>query len=368
MMNNQNSNGEIQIVYVGTYTNGESEGIYVCQLDMSTGELKQVSVARNIENPSYLAVDAERNRLYAVNELLAFAGHSGGGVSAFAIQPSSGELTFINRVPSHGGAPCYLSISQNGRYLLIANYAGGNISVIPVNKEGVLGKPTEIVNHLGSSLHPKRQAGPHPHAIILDSANDYAFVPDLGLDKVLQYRFDHANGRLNANQRPWVSTKPGAGPRHMVFHENNQSAYVINELDSTINALAYDQSRGELKVYQTISTIPSSYAGKNSAADLHLAPNGKFLYGSNRGHDSIAIFAIDPETGELTLVKHTPTQGRNPRGFAIDPTGTFLLAANQDSDNILVFRIDQEHGTLTPSGHGLHLPSPVCLKVTPFGG
>ncbi len=205
MMNNQNSNGEIQIVYVGTYTNGESEGIYVCQLDMSTGELKQVSVARNIENPSYLAIDAERNRLYAVNELLAFEGHSGGGVSAFAIQPSSGELTFINQVPSHGGAPCYLSISQNGRYLLIANYAGGNISVIPVDKEGVLGKPTEIVTHLGSSMHPKRQAGPHPHAIILDSANDYAFVPDLGLDKVMQYRFDQANGRLNANQRPWVA-------------------------------------------------------------------------------------------------------------------------------------------------------------------
>lgn len=354
--------GENQLFYVGTYTGDGSEGIYTCQLDMSSGELQKMAVARDVQNPSYLAIDAQRDRLYAVNELTKFGGQPGGSVSAFAIQGSSGELSLINQRYSHGGAPCYLTLGRDGRYLFTVNYLAGNAVVFPINEHGALEEPTDIISHAGSSLHPQRQDGPHPHSIVLDSTNNYAFVPDLGVDKVMQYRFDPENGRLRANEKPWVAAKPGSGPRHMVFHPNMRLAYVVNELSSTLTAYVYDATRGTLAPLQTISTIPEGQGGLNIAADLHLSPNARFLFCSNRGHDSIASYAVDQATGWLTPVDCSASQGQKPRGFAIDPGGTFLLVANQDSDNIVTFWIDYDQGAILPTGHRLHISSPTCLK------
>lgn len=360
---NQNLKPDDYFVYVGTYTDGGSEGIYICRLDTSTGELRQIGIARNVCNPSYLVIDGERHRLYAVNEVSNFDGRPGGAVSAFAIQPSSGELLLINQISSHGGAPCYLSLDLSGRYLLVANYTGGNTAVIPVGEDGVLGEPTDTIAHSGSSLHPQRQAGPHPHSIVLDPAGQHVFVPDLGLDKVMQYRFDRKNGRLYANQRPWVGVKAGSGPRHIVFHPNGGTAYVINELSSTITAYEYDSTKGTLKHRQTVTTLPEGYSGTNIAADLHLTPNGKLLLGSNRGHDSIALYAVNQEDGWLTWIDCISTRGRTPRGFTIDPSGTFVLVANQDSHTMAIFRIDEDHGTIFATGHEAHVPNPVCVKL-----
>ena len=350
------------VVYIGTYTGSGSEGIYTCQLDASTGELRKTGVARKVENPSYLAIDADRRRLYAVNELSKFRERPGGGISAFAIEPSSGALSLINQTYSHGGAPCYLTLDAGGRYLFVANYLGGNIGVIRISDDGALGEATDVVTHSGNSLHPERQEGPHPHSILLDSANNYAFVPDLGLDNVMQYRFDPDSGQLRPNRQPWTETTPGSGPRHIVFHHNMRLAYVINELSSTITAYTYDSNEGTLEPLQTISTIPEDYSGTNLAADLHLTPNAKLLFGSNRGHDSIASYAVDQETGRLTQVDCRSSQGQTPRGFVIDPSGTLLLVANQDSDNIVAFWIDYDEGAIIPTGHSLSIPSPVCLK------
>ena len=360
-MNNQTHTNGTYLLYVGTYTGGDSMGIYCYQLDRSTGQLRPMG-DYEVDNPSYLAIDSTRNRLFAVNESSVFGGRPGGSVSALAIEPSSGKLTLINQQFSHGGAPCYLTVDRNGRYLLLVNYMGGNIVVLPVDEDGALGEPSDIVTHSGSSQHPTRQEAPHPHSIVLDPENNFAFIPDLGLDKVMQYRFNAEDGRLHPNERPYLKTKPGSGPRHMVFHPTHDNAYVINELNSTITGYSYDPIRGHLRDIQTVSTLPEGYGGTNITADLHLSPNGRFLYGSNRGHDSIAHFAVDQETGQLTLIDITSTEGAKPRGFAIDPTGAFLLAANQDSHSIIIFRIDQGNGKLIPTGHGIHIPSPVCLK------
>lgn len=356
-------NGDVLLVYVGTYTGGESEGIYSCQLDLRTGELKQIGVTRHIENPAYLTLDAKRHRLYAVSEVSDFGGRSGGGVSSFAIL-GTGELSLINQQFSHGGAPCYITLDRTGRYLFVANYLGGNVVVLPIDEDGALREPSDIVGHSGSGLNPSRQEGPHPHSIILDHAGNYAFVPDLGLDKVMQYRFDRNRGRLSASRQPWIEAEPGAGPRHMVFHPNGVNAYVINELSATISAHSYDPISGTLERLQTISTIPASYSGVNTAADLHLSPDGKFLYGSNRGHDSITRYSVDQATGRLTHLDWTPTEGKTPRGFAVDSTGTYLLVANQDSHSVVTFRINKGEGTIFSTGHKVQIPNPVCLKLT----
>jgi 6-phosphogluconolactonase len=351
------------LVYVGTYAGGGGKGIYSCQLDLLTGGLRLLGVTRNIENPSYLAIDAERLRLFAVNEVAESDGRPGGSVSAFAIKPSSGELSFINQQFSRGGAPCYLTLGAASRYLLVANYLGGNVAVLPIAGDGALGEPREVIQHMGSSVHPERQEAPHPHSVILDSRNQYAFVPDLGLDRVMQYRFDRHSGRLAPNQPPWCAAEPGSGPRHMVFHPSGKHAYIINELSSTITAYAYDADRGALRSLQTVSTLPEGYSGANTAADLQLTPDGRYLLGSNRGHDSLAQFAVDRETGTLSIIDSIPTRGQTPRGFAVDATGTFILVANQDSDSIVTFRIAHEDGTVTATGNELRIPSPVCLKL-----
>jgi 6-phosphogluconolactonase len=346
------------LFYVGTYTSGRSEGIYLCSLDRESGEIKQLGTVKGVANPSFLAIDRHRRYLYAVNEVNVFGGKPSGAVSAFRIDAKTGMLNFINQQPSLGGGPCHLIVDDSRRFVLVANYGGGSVAVIPLH-EGGLETPVDFAQHHGPSAH---QQVPHAHCVVLDADNRYLFVPDLGLDRIMIYKFDSRGGKLTANDQPWAQLKQGAGPRHFTFHRNERWAYVINELDSTVTAFAYEKARGRLNEIQTITTIPTDFADKNYCADVHISPSGKFLYGSNRGHNSIVVFAIDSHTGKLTFVEHVATGGKTPRNFAIDPSGRFLLAANQNSDNIVSFRIDRKEGKLTPTGPVLEIPTPVCLR------
>jgi 6-phosphogluconolactonase len=353
------------LVYIGTYTDGKSKGIYTCRLDLATGSLSPPGLAAEAKNPSFLSVHPNRRFLYAVNEVDEFAGKEGGSVSAFTIQPETGKLTLLNQQPSGGGGPCYLVVDKTGKYVLVANYGGGSVSALPVQKEGRLGEATAFVQHRGSSVNPERQEGPHAHSINVDAANRFAVAADLGLDKLLVYRFDSTKGTLTPNDPASASVKPGAGPRHFAFHPKGTSAYVINEMQSTLTAFSYDSGHGVLKELQTISTLPPRFEGENTTAEVQVHPSGKFLYGSNRGHDSIAVYAINPDKGTLTFVEHQSTRGKTPRNFGIDPTGRYLLAANQDSGSVVVFRIDSQTGRLTPIGQSIEVPSPVCVKFVP---
>jgi 6-phosphogluconolactonase len=350
------------ILYVGTYTSGKSEGIYVYKFDLSSGELRHFATAKGIVNPSFLAVDPQGQHLYAVNEIEEFGGKPGGALSAFSIDAKTGNLQFLNQQPSLGSDPCHLIVDKSGKFVLVANYGGGNAAVLPLHN-GNLGPPVDMVQHGGSSVNPERQRGPHAHNVVLDKANRHAFVVDLGLDKIMIYRFDSHSGKLAPNLVPWVKLKPGAGPRHFTFHPNGRWAYVINELDSTFTGFTYDSGPGSLKELQTVSTLPTGFSGENSCAELLVSQSGKFLYGSNRGHDSIVVFSIDQSTGRLMFVEHVSTGGQTPRNFTIDPTGTFLLAANQKSDNVVTFRIDPISGKLRPTGHVAEIPTPVCLLL-----
>lgn len=355
--------GEI-LFYVGTYTSGKSEGIYLYSLNLASGELKYVATTKGVKDPSFLAVAPSRRYLYAVNELEEFAGKKSGAVSAFAIDQRTGQLKFLNQQPSMGGAPCYLVVDQSARFVLVANYAGGNVAVLPIHGDGTLGEAIDLKQDVGSSINTERQEAPHAHCIVLDPANRFAYACDLGTDKIMVFRFDKRRGKLLANQKPWVQLKPGAGPRHLVFHPAGKHAYVINELHATITAFAHDRANGHLDEVQTIATLPPSFIAANTSADIHISPDGRFVYCSNRGHDSIAAFAINPANGKLTLIAHESTGGKTPRNFAIDPTGTFLLAANQNSNNIVTFRRDRKTGRLASTGHVAEVPSPVCLKFT----
>jgi 6-phosphogluconolactonase len=356
---------ETLLVYVGTYTGPKSKGIYVLRMDRASGALTAPEVAAEVANPSFLAVHPSRRFLYAVGEVGSFAGRKSGAVSAFAILPESGKLRLLNQQPSGGTGPCHLTVDRSGKNVLVANYGSGSVCVLPLGEDGRLAEPSEVIQHKGSGPDPKRQEGPHAHSINLDPAGRFAFAADLGLDKVLVYRFDAAKGSLAPNEPPAASVAPGAGPRHLAFHPTGRFAYVINEMASTITAFACDADRGILKEIQTVSTLPAGFGGNSSTAEVQVHPSGRFLYGSNRGHDSIAIFAIDAETGKLAATGHQPTQGRSPRNFGIDPGGTYLLAANQGSDTVVVFRIDPKTGELSPAGIKAQVASPVCVKFVP---
>jgi 6-phosphogluconolactonase len=356
------------LVYVGTYTNGGGEGVYLYRLSLADGSLKHVATAGGVANPSYLALDRERRRLYAVEELEDFGGAKSGAVAAFEVGATDGSLRFINRQPSTGGAPCYITTDTRGRFVLVANYAAGSVAVLPVTKGGALGPATDVQQHSGSGPDRERQEGPHAHCIILDASNKHAYACDLGTDKVMIYDFDARRGKLKPNAQPFVSVRPGAGPRHLTFDRTGRFAYVVNEMASTVTAFSRDASTGALRELETHALLPDDFKGANTAADIHLTPDGRFLYCSNRGHDSIACFRVDAHTGSLAPAGHTPTLGSTPRNFAIDPTGGFMLVANQKSGSIVTFRIDASNGALAPTGRTAELPSPVCLKLAaPFG-
>lgn len=348
-------------LYVGTYTNGRSRGIYRCRLDADTGALAVEGVAaRGVANPSFLVVDRGQRFLYAVSETAEFEGEPGGGVAAFAIDRRTGDLRALNRQPSRGAAPCHLAVDRGNRFLLVANYSGGNVTVLPIRPDGSLGPPSMQVRHSGSGPNARRQAGPHAHSVTFDPTNRFVYAADLGIDRVMIYRFDA--GELAPADPPWVQARPGAGPRHFAFHPDARRAYVINELDSTVSTLAFDPATGAMREVHTVSTLPAGWTGENSCADVHVSADGRFVYGSNRGHDSVAVFAVDPEGGALAPVQHQPTLGRTPRNFALDPTGRWLLAANQGSDSVAVFAVDPETGRLSPTGQVAEVPVPVCLR------
>lgn len=353
------------LVYIGTYTSsGKSQGIYVYKFNPETGKLTASQTVPGVAEPSYLTIDKDRKYLYAVNELLEYEGKKSGAVSAFAIDRKTGGLRFLNRQPSLGGAPCFITASNNQKFVLVANYLGGNVSVYPVDKDGKLGTSVSLAQHTGIGPNKDRQEAAHAHSITLDRNNRFAFAADLGIDKLMIYAFDDKTGKLTPNAaQPFYETKPGAGPRHFSFHENGRLAFLINELDMTITSLAYDEKAGTLKEIQTVPTLPPGASTDGvSCADLHVSPNGKFLYGTNRGHNSIVSYAIDEATGRLEYLEHVSTGGKKPRNFAIEPNGKFLLVANQDSDNIVVFRIDEATGKLQPAGQTAQVPVPVCLK------
>jgi 6-phosphogluconolactonase len=349
-------------VYIGTYTRAKSRGIYLARFDSANGRLSAPELAAETTNPSFLAAHPNRRFLYAAGETDSFRGKPVGMVSGFRIAADTGKLTLINQQSSGGAGPCHLAVDRTGKWLLAANYSSGSIAVLPIRQDGALGEPTAIVQHRGSSVNPQRQEGPHAHFITPAPAGRFVLTCDLGLDKVLVYRLDPAKGTLVPNDPPSASLKPGAGPRHLAFHPNGRLLFVISEMGSSLTAFSWDSRQGALKELETVSTLPAGFAGSSNCAEVQVHPSGKFLYGSNRGHDSIAVFAVDSRTGKLSLLEHQSTRGKAPRHFAIDPTGRWLLAENQDSDNIVVFSIDAETGRLAPAGQEINIGSPVCVE------
>ena len=350
-----------QRVYVGTYTDrsSHSDGIYLCEFDPAVPKLEIVGATPCL-NPSFVILSADHRFLYAANEVGEFEGTRGGGVSAFAVDAASGALTFLNAQPTRGADPCHLLIDPSGRWLFVSNYSGGSLTVLPIQPDGSLGAASVVLQHRGSGPNKERQDAAHVHSSLFDPLGR-VLVADLGLDKVFVYDFDPASGQLTS-AAPLV-VAPGMGPRHMAFDPGGRFFYVIGELNSTVAAYALAAASGEFTLVQTIPMLPPDHAF-NEAADLHVAPSGKFLYGSNRGgHNSIVGYAIDALSGQLTLIGHFPTGGAMPRNFGFDRTGQYLLAANQESDSIAIFRADAASGRLITTGASLRIPVPVCLQA-----
>lgn len=356
----EQANPEKLWVFVGTYTNAKSKGIYRLELDLATGKLTDLQLAAESPSPSFLAIHPSGKYLYAVGE----GGAKSGSVSAFALDRKIGQLKFLNRQSSVGSGPCHIVVDKAGKNALIANYGGGSAAVLPIQADGNLAESSSFQQHKGSSVNKSRQEAPHAHSINLDKDNRFAFVADLGLDKVLVYRFDAENHKITPNAPPAAELAPGAGPRHFAFHPNGKYAYVINEMDLTVTAFDYDAANGALKNRQTVTTLPAGVKDIKgmSTAEVVVHPSGKFLYGSNRGHNTIAIFSIDPSSGDLKATGHQGSKIKTPRNFAIEPTGRYLLVANQDGNSICVFAINQESGELTPVGEPVEAPMPVCIR------
>ena len=349
------------LVYIGNYSGPKAKGIYAYRLDMASGRLTEVGVTEGIKNPSFLAIHPSGNYLYAVSEVSDSGGKPSGAVSAFALNRKSGELTPLNHQSSEGAGPCHVSVDRTGRVALVANYGSGSVASLPIKDDGSLEKAASAIQHEGTGPDPSRQKGPHAHSINVSPDNRFAFAADLGLDKILIYQLDPAKGTITSNDPAFAKTPPAGGPRHFAFHPSGKFAYVCNEMKSSVTAFAYDAEKGSLTEIHTISTLPEEVKG-NSTAEIQVHPSGKFVYCSNRGHNSLAIFAVDPDSGKLTAVGHQATLGKTPRNFGIDPTGTYILACNQGSDSIVVFRVDQTTGKLTQVGEPVTTGTPVCVK------
>jgi 6-phosphogluconolactonase len=352
------------LVYVGTYAKADADSLYGIRLNALTGALSHAFSVKGMPNASFLALDSQRRYLYAVNETGDFQGAKSGAVSAYAINQKTGNLTFLNQQQSLGGYPCYVSLDKSNKVVLVANYMGGNVATFPVQANGALGAVADMVQHIGKGVH-KNQGSPHAHSILPDPDNRFCLAVDLGIDKILKYQLEADSGKLKPFEAPAFITNPGAGPRMLTFHPNNRYAYLICELDSSMYALAYQAKEGTFQELQHIATVPSGFTGKNACAHVQVSPDGRFLYGSNRGHNSIVVYAIDAGTGKLTLVQHVDTQGDTPKNFVIAPTGNILLAANQKSNNIVAFHIDKKTGKLSPTGHQIEVPLPIFLQVVP---
>jgi 6-phosphogluconolactonase len=352
-------------VYISNVADGNSDGIYLAELDLDTGELTMDRRVARLSKASFLALHPHRDYLFSTCHMGDHVDSQGGALAAFKIDAATGELTLLNHQSSRGAGPCYVSLDREGKHALVANYDGGSVAVLPIGADGKLGPATAAVAHQGSSVNPSRQAGPHPHAIDVDLTNSLTFVPDLGIDQVTAYQFDAAAGTLAPQPSMSLASSPGAGPRHGAFHPNGQWAYFINELDSTITAVRCDVAAGAMTPLGTVSTLPQNAAAGNITGEIVVHPNGKFLYGSNRGHDSIASFAIDQDTGRLSPLGRHPAGGRVPRNFSIDPSGKFLLSANLDSNSVTVHRIDPGTGALSSTPHQVSIPQPYCIAFAP---
>jgi 6-phosphogluconolactonase len=351
-------------VFVGTYTDGKSQGIYRMTFDAATGKLSEPALVARASNPSFLAIHPTGKYLYAVNE--GPGPRKGGGVTSYSLDAQTGELTKLNQESTVGDGPCHLVVDARGKNVLVANYGGGSVAVLPIKPDGKLGAASGFVQHKGKVFDPKRQGTPHAHSINLDKANRFAMVADLGLDRVFVYKFDPIKGALTPNNPPSTKLKNRSGPRHFAFHPDGKHAYVINEIDCTVTAFEYDADHGTLKAIQSIPTMPVAVEPTHSTAEVVVHPSGKFLYGSNRGHDSLAVYAIEPGTGRLKLVEYESTQGKTPRNFAVDPTGSYVLAENMGSDTIVVFKVDPETGALEPTGQTVEIPAACCVKFVPM--
>lgn len=348
-------------MFAGTYTRtGESEGIYVFSVEPETGNLKIINSEGGIDDPSFLDIHPSKKTLYAVAEL---QGDQGGALVAFEINHDNGGLKKIN-AESTGSGPCHVSLDSTGKFAVVANYDGGSVCVLPILEDGSIGGRSEFIQHNGGSMvNPQRQEKAHAHSANISPDNNFVVINDLGMDKLVVYEIDLTNGRLSELPESGADSAPGVGPRHLDFHPNGKWAFAINEIGNTVTVYDYDRSNGNLTELQSISTLPDDFNGESHTADIHVHPNGKFIYGSNRGHHSLTIFQIDQSSGRLDLVGHQSTGGETPRNFLIHPNGSYIYAANQDSNDIHQFKVNLSDGTLTPVGSPVYCPAPVCLKV-----
>lgn len=362
------TNGK-QRLYIGTYTHlrpgqpDRAESIYIYDFDPAHGKLNFRDVVCDVVNPSFLTLSKDRQRLFAVNEVAEYSAAGGGGLGAFTIDRESGQVAFINTQPTHGALPCYVILDPTEKWALVTNYGSGSTAVFPVADDGRLGESVALLQSHGHGLDPERQASAHAHSVRFDLSQRYVFVADLGVDQIQIFRFDASSGQLTPHDIPFIAAPPGAGPRHLEFHPNERYLYVANELNATVSVYDCDLDHGSVRPLQTISTLPDDFAGIKWVADIHITRSGQFLYVSNRGHDSIALFAVDPQTGLLTMIETVSSGGGKPRNFALDLTERYLLVANQESHNLVVFQRDQHTGRLTPTAESVSIPSPVCVKI-----
>lgn len=346
-------------VYFGTHRAGTNIGFSLAHFDTATGVLTKPEFLIQSPAPAFFVIHPDGKHLYTCNS------GSPGAVSAYEIEPHTGALKFLNRVPAGGTDTSYASLDQTGRFVLVASYSGGNVAVFAIQPDGSLGARTAFVQHTGSSVNPQRQTRAYAHSIIVDPSNRFALVADLGMDKLFVYRFNAQDGSLQTNNPPFVDIAPGSGPRHEKFHPNGKWVYLISEIASTITAFDWDSTNGTLTEFQTVSALPADFKGVNTSAEIVVHPNGKFLYASNRGDNSLAVFAIDQVTGKLTSVEHVPSGGKMPRNFAFDPTGKWIICSNHDSNLAVVFRVDENTGKLTPTGDPVSVPYPFCERFLP---
>lgn len=346
----ENKQADSPYLLIGTYTKRGSDGIYVYKFNEETGDFDSVSVATDVEDPSFLTIAPDKKHVYSVCET------DGGSVVAFSFD--NGKLTELNRAASGGAHPCYITTDHTGKWLFTGNYTGGSVGVLPILADGKVGEPIQIIQHEGNGPNAERQEKAHVHSVNVSPNNHDIFVPDLGIDKVMAYRLDEQTGKLTEGKSMVVSA--GSGPRHFAFHPNGKYAYVIQELTGKITAFAYQDS--VLTQIEEVSTLPKDFTGKNACADIHISPDGKYLYGSNRFYDTIVTFSIDEATGKLTQLSQTSVNGKVPRNFTISPNGKFVLVANQETDNIVIFKRDEKTGAITPTGKEIKLSMPVCLQ------
>lgn len=343
---------------VGTYTGGKSEGIYVYKFNSEDGTHKEVSHIK-ASNPSFIAVSPDEKYIYAVNEN-AKEGH-GGDIAAYSFNKENGTLTLLNQQPTQGDHPCYVDIDKTGKWVFAANYSSGSLSVFPVSADGSLGAATTHITHTGSGANKERQEKPHVHCTFISPDNKWLYVPDLGIDKVMIYAFDAITGKLTPGSPPFAQSQPGSGPRHITFHPTGKFAYVVEELSGQV--VAYQYQQGQLKLLQRTSTTPRGQKGFAGSADIHVSPDGKFLYASNRGDfNNIAMYKVDTKTGKLSIIGFQSTLGNAPRNFNFDPSGNYLLAGNQNNDEIVIFKRNLKTGLLTEAGKRIKVGKPVCLK------